>query len=340
MGIRRCKTWVKEFMFEVLRQAPFACAYQKLLINDQGQPGDYIFLDINPAFEDMTSLIRKTIIGKRVTEILPKSINSNFDWVSFYGKVALNGKIGAMTQCATPRGQCYKITAYALQKGYYITVFQDITDEKRQTKALEEKMQQSKELSKELEMAFNGAHEAISLIRVEKDSLRYIKNNAAHQRLTGISLAELIGKTPIELEGKDIGKTVRDNYQRCIDTKASITYEESRSFPTGEKICLTSLTPIIEKGKVKCVLVSSNDITLRKKEEEERTEIYQQQQAMFRDHNAVMLLIEPLTGKIIDANLAACEFYGYTRDEILAMHIQDITILSQGEVDEWYLLAL
>ena len=63
-------------------------------------------------------------------------------------------------------------------------------------------------------------------------------------------------------------------------------------------------------------------------------------QAMFNGHSAVMLLIEPATGKIVDANPAACAYYGYNREELLNLRIQDINTLPEEEVRRRRLLAL
>ena len=47
--------------------------------------------------------------------------------------------------------------------------------------------------------------------------------------------------------------------------------------------------------------------------------------SMFESHSAIMLLIEPLTGAILDANLSALEFYGYPK--LIGMSITDINTL-------------
>lgn len=54
--------------------------------------------------------------------------------------------------------------------------------------------------------------------------------------------------------------------------------------------------------------------------------------SMINNHEAVMLLIEPLSGKIIEANCSATSFYGYTREELLGMKIQDINALDDNEL--------
>jgi diguanylate cyclase (GGDEF)-like protein/PAS domain S-box-containing protein len=48
---------------------------------------------------------------------------------------------------------------------------------------------------------------------------------------------------------------------------------------------------------------------------------------MFEGHSAVMLLIEPKTGAILDANHAAVNFYGYPKSKLCGMLIQEINIL-------------
>jgi len=67
---------------------------------------------------------------------------------------------------------------------------------------------------------------------------------------------------------------------------------------------------------------------IKLKESEERF------RQMFNKHNAVMLLIEPETGKIIDANLSAQNFYGYPDGTLKQMTIQDINSLPEEEVRE------
>ncbi len=68
---------------------PQAYAYHKLIVDPKGKPTNYIFLDINPAFEAMTGLSRDHVIGQKVTDVLPGIEKSGFDWIEKYGKVAL-----------------------------------------------------------------------------------------------------------------------------------------------------------------------------------------------------------------------------------------------------------
>lgn len=54
---------------------------------------------------------------------------------------------------------------------------------------------------------------------------------------------------------------------------------------------------------------------------------------VFREHAAVMLLIDPTQGMIRDANRAAARFYGYPLDRLRGMSIRDINALLPEQVD-------
>ena len=80
------------------------------------------------------------------------------------------------------------------------------------------------------------------------------------------------------------------------------------------------------------VLAIVRDISERKEYEkllEEREERFRR---VFEKHSAPMLLIEPDSGEIVNANEAASELYGYAREELTSMEIDDINTLPDEEV--------
>ena len=97
------------------------------------------------------------------------------------------------------------------------------------------------------------------------------------------------------------------------------------------------------KGWPGTVLVSHTDITAawqtREELEANRKSFHvalHESETLFRNvfehHTAVKLLLDPVTGSILDANEAAVAFYGWTKDQLLGMRISDINILSPEEV--------
>lgn len=54
--------------------------------------------------------------------------------------------------------------------------------------------------------------------------------------------------------------------------------------------------------------------------------------ALFNNNHTALLIIDPDQGTIIDANPAACEFYGWSREQLLGMSVADIDTLSADEL--------
>jgi PAS domain S-box-containing protein len=54
--------------------------------------------------------------------------------------------------------------------------------------------------------------------------------------------------------------------------------------------------------------------------------------SMFNNHSAVMMLVEPESGQIVDANPAASQFYGHPIDHLKSLSIDDINTLPRRQV--------
>lgn len=120
-----------DFYKSIIWQAPFGYAYHKLLLGAAGEPEDYIFLEVNPAFEEMTGLKRESIIGKRVTEVLPGIGSVGFDWVAFYGRVVQTGERQDFVQYSEQLQRWYRVVAFSPKKGFFVTLFHEITELKK-----------------------------------------------------------------------------------------------------------------------------------------------------------------------------------------------------------------
>jgi len=55
---------------------------------------------------------------------------------------------------------------------------------------------------------------------------------------------------------------------------------------------------------------------------------------MFQNNRAVQLLIDPVSGHVLDANAAAADFYGYSLEQLRSMYIWQINILGAEHVRE------
>lgn len=76
------------------------------------------------------------------------------------------------------------------------------------------------------------------------------------------------------------------------------------------------------------------DITDRKAAEKILQESEDRHRSLFQRNSSVMLILDPDNGNIIDANPAACNYYGWTYTEMCQKNISDINMLAKEEVKE------
>jgi PAS domain S-box-containing protein len=74
------------------------------------------------------------------------------------------------------------------------------------------------------------------------------------------------------------------------------------------------------------------EIVLRRRAEEAMQESEERYRSIFTTSHAVQLLIDPATGRIVDANPAASAYYGYPRERLTGMWISEVNTLEPGEV--------
>ncbi len=76
------------------------------------------------------------------------------------------------------------------------------------------------------------------------------------------------------------------------------------------------------------------DITNLRSIEESLVESEQRYRSLFENSQAVMLLINPENGAIVNANHAAAAFYGWTVEELLQMNVNQINILPADQISQ------
>ena len=118
----------KDINKDILENAPLGYAYHKIILNDKNEPIDYRFLKVNKEFENLTGLNKKDIINKTAREVIP-DIQEGYDWISYYGDIALNDKVKEFEQYSKPLNKYYRIKVYSPEKLHFVTIFKDITPE-------------------------------------------------------------------------------------------------------------------------------------------------------------------------------------------------------------------
>jgi len=103
-------------------------ALNEMIWDDNGQPIDYRFLEVNPAFEKLTGLKAEQVIGKTARQLVPRL---EAHWIERYGEVAAGGGEQVFEEYTQELGKWYEVRAFCPKPGYFAAVFIDVTQRKR-----------------------------------------------------------------------------------------------------------------------------------------------------------------------------------------------------------------
>jgi diguanylate cyclase (GGDEF)-like protein/PAS domain S-box-containing protein len=109
-------------------------AYCRMLFDESGRPIDFVYLDVNSAFEKLTGL--GNVVGKRFTEVVAGSQDSQPELFERYGRVALSGMPERFEIGIKALGMWFSISAYGAGKGYFVATFDNITERKQAEESL------------------------------------------------------------------------------------------------------------------------------------------------------------------------------------------------------------
>ena len=116
-----------------------------------------------------------------------------------------------------------------------------------------------------------------------------------------------------------------------VDTSA-VKWEQNIAVERFKAILVALLLSSLYLGGVLAYQGALDTQFHLQKEIQLRTESEESYRCQFAKNSAIMLLIDPQDGRIIDANVSAERFYQYPRRQLLQMLISDINPISQKEV--------
>jgi PAS domain S-box-containing protein len=111
-------------------------AYCRMIYDEKGRPVDWVYLDVNKAFGQLTGL--ENITGKRVLEAIPGIRDQTPELFDTYGRVASTGTAEIFEIDFKPLKKMLKVSVFFPEKGYFVAVFEDITDRRKAEEVLKQ----------------------------------------------------------------------------------------------------------------------------------------------------------------------------------------------------------
>jgi PAS domain S-box-containing protein len=149
-------------------------ALHEIICDKKGVPVDYRFLEINPAFEELTGLKRKAVIGRRQKELLP---GDSPRWVKMYGEVALTGKPVQFENYSPVLKRHYSVIAFSPAPGQFAVLFTDVSEQRRREAELRTLNRTLKALSNSSQALMQAVNETEYL----RETCRIIVRDCGHK---------------------------------------------------------------------------------------------------------------------------------------------------------------
>jgi len=228
-------------------------AVHEIICDAQGNPVNYRFLTVNPAFERITGLKAEHIVGRTVLEVLP---DTERYWIETYGRVALTGEPTLFENYSKVLDKYFVVTAFRSAPNQFACNFTDITERKRAEEALRESEKKFRTLTQ-------NTPDIIS--RIDREG-RHVFINKAIEKVTNLTVEDYLGKTNEEL-GMPTESLVLWNHQfrKAFETATLVNFEFDFPSPDGIRNFFSTVVPEFdEEGRVSTLLILARDITDRK----------------------------------------------------------------------------
>lgn len=346
----------------IIENMEMGYAYYKIIVED-GIPCDFIFLEVNKAFEEIIGLDKEILIGKRITDALPGIKYDLQDWIEIFGKVALDRQLTTLEQYSSVLNKWFSVTVYSPSIEHFATLFYDITKQIEEKQVFKKQIAVAQIRLQRLEKILNATGEGIYSLDID-GKVTYV-NPAA---------AKILGYEIEELKGKEIHSLVHcsnDNEINNESCHACTPHRDGSSHTAIEEVFLkkggTSIpvdyvsTPLYnENNVINGMVVCFQDVTKRKKTKDESITSETQFNALLAASEArfknlfgkmekeiekgqkftqiyldivdVAILALDSSGRVTLVNRKGCEILGYEEEEIIGKNWFD-TFLPEHKRD-------
>lgn len=302
-------------------------ALLELLRDDEQEPYDFRYLEVNPAFERIYGLPRQQVVGKTGYDILlPEEVVFR---TRIYGEVAQTGKPAYFQKFVTGIDKYFEVIAFRPGPGQCAALFIDITERQQVKQALAE-------IERRMANILNFLPDATMVVNSEGQLMVW---NKAAEDMTGIKAQDIV---------------YQDNYEYAIPLygyrrpllmdlvlQPSKEWEKDYSFLQrkgdllmGENFCQAvgengaflraTAAPLYDsRGNIVGAIESLRDITQRRKAELALQSSEEKYRRIVETANEGILVLDE-DDTIAFANYKMALMLGYQPDKLLAMPLLEL----------------
>jgi len=284
---------------------------------DNDRPVDFVYLDTNQAFEKQTGL--KNVIGRRATEVMPGVRESDPQVMELHGRVAKTGQPEHFETYVAVLDRWFDASVYSPQRGYFVSVFEDITARKQTEAALQaaNATLERKVTERTAELQF-AKDQVEAIINNNLDGIVLVDAGGVIQR-ANTAFEMLLGCEECDYIGQPLFKFIQADDQRYIQAALS---ERTSHHIEVQVLCAdgTTLYTEIGIGPVKSdgFVCTIHNITDRKSFEQQLRYF-----ASLQEYMSDAVITTDMEGNVQSWNRAAETIYGWTSQEVLGRHLAD-----------------
>ncbi len=286
----------------LLENSPIGYAYQKIITSSNQNTVDFVFLHFNTLFEQIMDIQKDTLLKHKFSEIHTAGEIAKLHQKKIFENIALHGGYETYISYSNHMKKWYKVHVFSPQKGFFITLFTDITNER-------EKLNQ-------YESFFNINLDLLCITDLEGN---FIKLNKEWEQLLGYEIKELEGRCFLDfVHPDDIGPT-KEEMKKLTNNENVLNFCNRYLSKSGDyKIIEWRSHP-----HDNLIFAAARDVTKNRTKEKELMTILETTIDGF--------FIADIDGRLTRVNSAFCSMLGYERHELLQMGIPDFEAIESEE---------
>ena len=301
----------------------FRASPHPLVISDAAT-GRYI--EVNDGFERLMGYTRAEVIGRTSPELgVWESPADREEWIA---RLQRDGSVrGLEIHFRTRSGSrlmvlCYSERIEISGAACILTSFEDITEQRRTEQAL-------RESEERVASAFRASPDSMAIADAETNT--YLEINEGFERLFGYTRAEILGRSPVELNLL-ANPADAERLKDMLLADGRVRDEEVEVLTkSGERRTILHSVERIQVAGRNCLLRVSHDISESKGAEQALRDSETKFSTAFRASPMALTIVELASGRFIEVNQAFERISGYTRAEAIGRTTLELGLWSPAD---------